>query len=79
MVAAQNHVSEAMYEQESQGFVTAGLYFDLIFNRYLNISAGVDNIFDNAYYEHLNRNIIGSTNNLYEPGRVFYINLMFNI
>jgi len=79
MVAAQNQVSEASYEQETPGFIVVGLSLNLYFNKYLNISAGVNNIFDNAYYEHLNRNIIGSTNNLYEPGRVYYINLIFNI
>ncbi len=79
MAAAQNHISGASYEQKTPGFVVAGLSFNLYFNRYLNVSAGIDNIFNNAYYEHLNRNIIGSTTNMYEPGRVFYINLMFNI
>ncbi|MCD4730744.1 MAG: TonB-dependent receptor, partial [Bacteroidales bacterium] len=79
VVAAQNHISEASYEQETPGFMIAGLYFSFIFNKYFNLSAGVDNLFDNAYYEHLNRNIIGSNTNLYEPGRVFYFNLMFNI
>jgi iron complex outermembrane receptor protein len=79
VVAAQNHISEASYEQETPGFMVAGLSFSFIFNKYFNLSAGVDNLFDDAYYEHLNRNIIGSNTNLYEPGRVFYFNLMFNI
>ena len=79
MVAAQNHVSQASYEQITPGFVVAGLSFNLHFNRYLSISAGIDNIFNKAYYEHLNRNIIGSAKSLNEPGRVFYINLMFKI
>ena len=79
MVAAQNHVSEASYEQTTPGFVVTSLSFNYTMNKYFKISAGVNNLFNTAYYEHLNRNIIGSYSNLYEPGRVFYVNLMFNI
>ncbi|MEZ5195168.1 MAG: TonB-dependent receptor [Bacteroidales bacterium] len=79
LVASQKHVSEAQYEQSSAGFVVAGISVNYIFNKYLNISAGVSNLFNEAYYEHLNRNIIGTTTNLYEPGRIAYINLMFKI
>lgn len=79
MVAAQNHVSEASYEQTSAGFVVTSLSLNYTLNKYFKVSGGVNNLFNTAYYEHLNRNIIGSTTNMYEPGRVFYLNLMFNI
>ena len=79
MVAPQNHVSEATYESTSPGFVVTSLTLNYTLNKYFKVSGGVNNIFNTAYYEHLNRNIIGSTYNLYEPGRVYYINLIFNI
>ncbi|MCD4791235.1 MAG: TonB-dependent receptor [Bacteroidales bacterium] len=79
MAAAQDHVSEASYEPTSPGFVVAGFSFNFYFNKYFSITGGVDNIFDKAYYEHLNRNIIGTNTNLYEPGRIFYLNLFFKI
>lgn len=79
MVAAQNHVSEASYERKSHAFVLTNFSLTYAFNNYLNLSAGVNNIFDIAYYEHLNRNIIGSNQNLNEPGRSFYVNLYFNL
>ncbi len=41
--------------------------------------AGVQNIFDKAYYEHLNRRIVGSSDPLYEAGRSFYLNLTINL
>lgn len=78
MVNAQNHVSAASYEQVSEQFFVAGLSVSCRLNKYVYISTGVDNLFDAAYYEHLNRNIIGSSNNLYEPGRSYYINLLFS-
>jgi len=79
MVAAQNHISQAYYEQKTSGFVLADFTVKFSFNKYLDITAGVKNIFNQAYYEHLNRNIVGSTQPLYEPGRVFYANLIFTI
>ncbi len=79
MVAAQKHISQAAYEKETPGFMLAGFSVNYNFNKYLAVSGGVNNIFDVAYYEHLNRNIIGSTNSLYEPGRSLYINLFFKI
>jgi len=79
VVAAQNKTSEAQFEESSPGFYVASFSVFYEFNKYFNVSGGVNNIFNKAYYEHLNRNIIGSNTNLYEPGRVFYLNLVFNI
>lgn len=73
MVSEQNRVSAAFDEQTTPGFVTASA--SLVYNpcRYATFTAGVENMFNNSYYEHLNRRIIGTTERLYEPGRVFYI------
>ncbi len=79
MVAAQNHVSDAFYEKSTPGFVVTGVSFNFIYNKYFSVSCGVNNIFNHAYYEHLNRNIVGSTQNYFEPGRIFYLNLFFKL
>ena len=78
-VSSQNHVSEASYEEGSEGFVLTSLFLTYELNEYFTVSGGVKNLFDVAYYEHLNRNIIGSNKNLYEPGRSLFINLKFNL
>lgn len=78
-VAEKSKVSEAQFEKESPGFIVSDFSIYYVFNRYFSLSGGVNNIFDNAYYEHLNRNIVGSKTSLYEPGRVWYFNLMFRI
>ncbi|MCF8368712.1 MAG: TonB-dependent receptor [Bacteroidales bacterium] len=78
-VAAQKHVSDASYEVESEGFIISNFYLSWKFNSTLSLAGGVKNIFDAAYYEHLNRNIIGSSNNLYEPGRSFFLKIKFEI
>ena len=79
MVAAQNDISAAYMEEESPGFVLLNFNFAYKFNTYLKVTGGVSNILDKAYYEHLNRRIIGGKGNLYEPGRVFYMSVYFNI
>jgi len=79
MVAAQNKTSRAFEETDTPGFFTLDLNINYRVNTYFSISTGINNIFDKAYYEHLNRRIIGSRDNYYEPGRVFYINLRFDI
>ena len=78
-VASQEKISVSYGEETTPGFITADLRLSYHFNKYLDVHGGVNNIFDKAYYEHLNRRIIGTKQNLYEPGRVFYINLVFSI
>ena len=78
VAAAQNRVSEAYNEQATPGFVTVSLDIKYQFNNFLKVYAGIKNLFDRPYYEHLNRNIIGAKYPLYEPGRIFYANLIFN-
>ena len=79
MAAAQGHVSESYDEGRTRGFWTAGMHLTWQAHPVLNISAGVNNLFDRPYYEHLNRRMIGTAGNLYEPGRSFYVVLRFKI
>lgn len=78
-VAAQKRISVAYEERNTPGFLLAGLSLYYQFNGMLQVSAGIDNLFDEAYYEHLNRNMVGTTDNFYEPGRNIYINLKFKL
>ncbi|MBU2652195.1 MAG: TonB-dependent receptor [Bacteroidetes bacterium] len=77
--ARQDKASEAYGERKSPGFIIAGLRIVWNYNQYLTVTGGIENLFDKAYYEHLNRRITGSSLNFYEPGRSFYVNLIFNI
>ena len=78
-VADQKHVSEASYEESTPGYVLANVLVDYTFCKHAGISLGVNNIFDKAYYDHLNRKLLGSAGKLYEPGRTLYINLKIKI
>ncbi|MDR2055755.1 MAG: TonB-dependent copper receptor [Desulfovibrio sp.] len=65
---------------ESSGFGVLSVYAGFNFADHFNLSAGVDNIFDAAYSEHLN--LAGNSgwgfpaeSRVYEPGRVFWARL----
>ena len=79
MVAAQNKVSAANYEQTTPGFITIDFILTYRYNEFLNIYAGITNLTNANYYEHLNRRIIGSKSPLLEPGRMFYLNMSFKL
>ncbi len=77
--SAQNNVSESMQELTTEAFSL--IDFSLLYkhNSYFSVVGGVNNILDNAYFEHLNRRVLGTNSRIYEPGRVFFVNLLFNI
>ncbi len=79
VVADQRHVSESFYEETTPGFSVFNFSTRYKINKNTELNAGVTNIFNRTYYEHLNRRIIGTMNNLYEPGRVFFATVYFNI
>ncbi len=77
--AAQRHTSQAFYETDTPGFWILNFSTAIKISKHTELNAGINNIFDKAYYEHLNRRIIGTTINLYEPGRVFFASLFVNL
>jgi iron complex outermembrane recepter protein len=79
LVSEQNRVSQSYGEQKTPGFITAAFSFIYAPCKFASLVAGVENIFNTPYYEHLNRRIVGSTDRLYEPGRVFYFTVILKI
>ncbi len=79
LAGAQEKVSDAMYEPATPGFGVVNASITYKPNRLIQFSGGVNNAFDKAYYEHLNRKIIGSTAKLYEPGRSFFVQAVFTL
>jgi iron complex outermembrane recepter protein len=74
-VAEQTNISESFGESQTPGYILADVAARFSPLQFIGISAGVNNIFDKAYYEHLNRRNRDDGSPLYEPGRVFYINV----
>ena len=79
IVNQQDYTSKAFEEPLTPGYCL----FDVSINynpiKYVNLTAGINNLLNKAYYEHLNRKIIGSTDKLYEPGRVIFVKLILSI
>jgi iron complex outermembrane receptor protein len=75
----QSHVSSAFYEPSTPGYALVNLSLLYKFKKFISLSGGVNNLFNTAYYNHLNRKMIGTTTKLYEPGRVFYLNAFLNL
>lgn len=72
-VAGQGRVSESYYEEKTPGYVITDLSVSYTPCKYLTLVSGCSNLFDIAYYDHLNRKILGSEIKLFEPGRSFYL------
>lgn len=78
-VASQNRVSLANYEESTPGYIITNLGLAWQPSKTFKIMAGVNNLLNKAYYDHLNRRIIGTRENFYEPGRSVFVNLKVTI
>jgi iron complex outermembrane receptor protein len=78
-VSKQDYVSVAYDEQTTPAFTIMDFRFTYNFSNMITLAGGINNITDLAYYEHLNRRIIGSGANMYEPGRSFFVNMIVKI
>ena len=72
-VARQTRVSEAFGELEAPGFSTFGLRTGASMGSNVSMSLGIENLFDRAYYEHLNRKQKLDMKPIMEPGRNVYL------
>lgn len=76
LVAKQNRVSTSFIEEESPSFITVDFRVGYEPIKGLSIGTAVLNIFDEAYYEHLNYSYKSSnilSGKIYEPGRNFTV------
>ncbi|MHC1775920.1 MAG: TonB-dependent receptor [Lentimicrobium sp.] len=78
-VAGQYAISGASYEESTPGYVITNISFDYKPFAFATFTTGLNNLFNKAYYDHLNRKLTGTTGDLYEPGRTFFVNLLIRI
>lgn len=67
----QNNVDQAYNEEKAPAWSTLNLYAGYQLNKTLQLRAGVDNLFDQAYFTHVNRtdSVSGDNYKVMEPGR----------
>jgi len=77
-VAEQRRVAESFDEQPTDGYLLTHFKVSSHVGRSIQLSAGVNNLFDVTYHEHLNRSLQGSTLPLNDPGRSLFVELKWN-
>ncbi len=79
-VMEQLRISPEFGETLSPSFSTIDLGLAFRINRILGITAGVNNLLDVAYYEHLNRSVkSASPYPIYAPGRSYFLSFNLDI
>ncbi len=79
-VTQQDRISTIYGETETPSFALVDLDATYRFNKVLSVAAGVHNLFDEAYYEHLNRSVQGNvTRSIYAPGRNIFFSVVLNL
>ncbi|MCL3779233.1 TonB-dependent receptor [Prolixibacteraceae bacterium JC049] len=73
--AKQKRVAKEFGETETPSFSVMNIKVEYQITKNIRVNAGINNLFDKAYYEHLNRSVKGSKTPIYAPGRSFYSSL----
>ncbi len=74
-VIKQDRISTIFGETETPSFTLIDLSATYQATGFLSFSAGVQNIFDKAYYEHLSRSVRGAARSIYAPGRNIFVSV----
>jgi iron complex outermembrane receptor protein len=78
-VLQQDRISNTYGETETPSFSIVDMKASYIALPKLNLGIGIQNIFDVAYYEHLNRSVRGKERAIYAPGRSFVLSLTLDL
>lgn len=70
-------MNEAFGELETAAWSTLDLFGNYQVNKHLKLSAGVDDVFNHAYFTYFNRTdaTTGANYKVYEPGRIVWAKL----
>lgn len=74
-VSEQSRVSSEFGETVTPSFSLLDVKIGYQVTRGLSVNAGVTNLLDQAYYEHLNRSVRGTNDAIFAPGRNIFINI----
>ncbi len=74
-VIEQSRISGEFGETVTPSFSVIDLGVSFQVHRLLGVTAGINNLLDTAYYEHLNRSVSGATTLIYAPGRSLFLSL----
>ncbi len=75
-VLEQNRIARSFGETRTPSFTVLDLSLNYSVNQHLELSASVNNLFDESYYEHLTRSVKGTDQAIYAPGQSFLFTLV---
>ncbi len=78
-VLQQDRISAAFGETKTPSFTLVDVDLTWQIQKNFGVTAGVKNLFDVAYYEHLNRSVRGESRAIYAPGRNCYLSLFIDM
>lgn len=76
-VSEQSRVSNEFGETVSPSFVLMDFKLGYQITDNMKVNAGVNNLWNANYYEHLNRSVRGTNEPIFAPGRNLFVNLNF--
>ncbi|MBT8187084.1 MAG: TonB-dependent receptor [Croceitalea sp.] len=76
-VLKQNRISNEFGETQTPSFSLFDINLQYQFTKYANISAGINNVLDANYYEHLSRSVRGNNLPLFAPGQNAFASVNF--
>jgi iron complex outermembrane receptor protein len=77
-VLKQDRISHVFGETATPSFTLLDIVLTYQYSQHLGAAAGVQNLFDVTYYEHLNRVVKNQPYPIYAPGRNFYLSAFLN-
>ena len=78
-VLEQARISKEFGETPTPAFVLLDVKLSCQIHQMVRLTAGVQNLLNEHYYEHLNRSVRGNNPNpIYAPGRNFFLSLNLN-
>ncbi len=74
----QSRISQEFGETVTPSFTILDIKVAYHITEKFKLQTGVNNLFDENYYEHLNRSVRGTSNPIYAPGRNWFMSLSVN-
>jgi iron complex outermembrane receptor protein len=78
-VMSQDRISKAFGETKTSSFSVLDISLTYRVYQSLGVTLGVENAFNELYYEHLNRYVKNQPHPIYAPGRNFYISIFVDL
>lgn len=78
-VLEQSRISDEYGETQTPAFSLLDVRVAYQFSKSGNLTAGLNNIFDENYYEHLSRSVRGNNTPIFAPGRNAFVSVSFSI